>query len=541
MDNQQPKENNAESGQANVLPVKTKRSARMLHESYYATSAFTSSRGQKRPPGFIASSLDYRPTTASATAASVTTKPVRSNKNNRQQHQEQQQQRQYRSGQSQPTRAQGNFGPPPHSVKTLEDLENMTEEEIYKLFMDDPELHETLMKSTQKENRKSSRPAGARKARSAGNKAKNKSNRNSAKTLKSEPVDREVPYFQWFFLLILVGAAIYQLHKSYSASGTTKDKAVGAKKAKGGKQKNKKGGKMPKRIPVKTKFHLEETTPTPSKKDAVGATKPPNKPLSLKKNKKKSSKSKAKTAVKDKEGKMQQMEKNQEPDLDSTDGSGGQQEPENETPDVLVQQIVVETYDPSKDEEGDDWKTVNKSSKGGKKVKATAATAKTATTSTLNHTEDEGNEELASASAEESSGNAHESNSIPEPAVVAEETNDTTKDSNETLNPSVEKPTEEPGFVEKKIKRKKKKNRKTGGDNKDSGRLEKDEKVSEAKSSEQSSAARKGEGTVPTTDDAALALQLHKQEISLARAAVGNPQEEEWEEVTAKKKKGVKV
>mmetsp|Transcript_22266 Transcript_22266/g.45183 ORF Transcript_22266/g.45183 Transcript_22266/m.45183 type:complete len:731 (+) Transcript_22266:198-2390(+) len=407
MEQQQQQNEEAEnpsigSGSSSSPPVvNTKRSARMLYESSFATS-FTAARTQKRPPGFVPSSLDYRSGSGVRAAGGmadrgghsssnvITTKPGRNSKYNKQQ--QQQQQQQYRSGQSQPTRAQGNFGPPPHSVKTLEDLENMSEEQIYKLFMDDPKLYETFIKTTEKGGAASSKtssssPVGAKKARrSAGKKpsssgssrSKRSGSSTKSKTIKLKQLeDREVPYFQWLLILVLLGVLINQARKAINASAATSTKdnksnsVVSNRKGKGGKQKNKKGGKSEKKVIT------NKTMPKPppqKKKDAVqSANKIPVVKSSSSKNKKKtasnSSKPKTIASVENKKEQQRGPELDNDSSDDDDDASSGNPEPERVSQVESVAPSKPTIISVAEEDNGNEqeWETVTRSSKGPKK------------------------------------------------------------------------------------------------------------------------------------------------------------------------------
>lgn len=520
-----------------TTPVVTKRTPRMLHETSFATTTFTSSRSQRRPPGFIASSLDFKSSATGAAVApnAVTTKPERNKKNNGKQQQEQlerekqyQQQRQYRSGH--PTRAQGNFGPPPHSVKSLEDLENMSEEQIYKLFMDDPDLHQEFIKATENggfkgNNGPTTAPVGAKKAyRSAGSKPPNssKSKRSSTKlkNLKSKHVDREVPYFQWLFLFILICAAIYKIYKSYSIPTTTKD----SNKATGRKQKKKKVEKLGKKTSTKKIVVEKKVKLDLPLNDKEGAEKISS---SRKKRKKKASKTRptipSSAISEEKENNQAQIrDHHHEPDLDSIDGSSGNNESQTAKLDLVFQMESDLASSPTTNESDEAWQTVTKSSKGDTK-------SKTTTDSSLVEETNASDQPIA-----ESMGDGD---------VVCEPKKEAVEHLGEQ---SVEQSVEESYFIVKKKKKKdfssneKKENvvaqSITTMESGAGHAVEANEIVSEVKHLEKPDIDSKEKSATATEDDAALALQLHEEEVNSARAAGGNPQEEVWEEVTKKKK-----
>ena len=536
-------------------PAAMERTARMLHESSFATSAFTSSRSQSRPPGFIASSLDYK---SSATDPGITTKPGRDKKtNSKKQQQEQaererqyQQQRQYRSGH--PTRAQGNFGPPPHSVRSLEDLENMTEEQIYKLFMDDPELHQAFIKATAKEQKgntvPTSAPVGAQNAHSSSRRktSSSKSKRSSAstKSLKQEDAEREVPYFQWFFLLFLLCAALYKVRKAFSSPTSTKE----LKNRTGKKQKKKHGGtgkkSSTKKLNVqdkpKTNLHREEPkivekNPLPSPPRKKKRKKPPKTRLTTPS----SSNSNEETESMP----TQKQERQNEPNLESTDASPGNTELEITKIDPVVQAESDMASALATSANDDEWQTVTKSSKGDNKPKATQRKKPIVEKKIL---------EASVAEKKISEEPAAEKKILEEPVADNDVESDIVVESKKEINKQpAEVSDSAPKKIEKPVASEHQKVKdttvepapaETAAETAETVSVAKEEKKgSDVKNIEKPQVATKGEPVTTIDDDAALALQLHKQEVNLARAVIANPQEEEWAEVTAKKKKGSKV
>lgn len=554
----------SEAQEARKTPPVTKRTPRMMHESSFATSAFTSGRGQKRPPGFIASSLDYKSGTAATAAATVTTKPGRNNKNNQNKQQQEQlereqqyqQQRQQRSGH--PTRAQGNFGPPPHSVKTLEDLENMSEEQIYKLFMDDPELHQAFIKAAEKgeygsKNAPTSAPAGARKARRpAGKKSssssKSRRNNSKPKVVKFKDIEREVPYFQWLFLFVLIGISVYKMSKPFSDSNTTNDNP---KNAKGRKQK-KKVEKAQKKLPAKKNSAQERKSVSSVEIDKVGPS-VVKKKASPKKKKKKPSKPAPKIVLE----KTIDVQKEEEPDsdTDSTDGSSQNREPEPKNLKPVVQETIISSFSTiDVDDDDDTWQTVTKTSKGGKR----GSTTTDSVVVEENNVEEEEEPGEEKRTVEESVEPVVEGKSLSdEPVVEVAKEDAVEKDppKPEPTKPVVEPSPEESGFIVKKKRNRKKRGKgKASNTQRESNNptestpattngashtVENNEKKSEVKPSEKTEIGTEGVSATKTKDDAALALDLHKEEVNMARAANGNPQEEAWEEVTTRKKKSI--
>lgn len=139
------------------------------------------------------------------------------------------------------SRARGSGGPPPRKY-TLDDLDRMNDEQIYRLLAEDPELHAAAMKAAAEKGtprkRSTSAPTGSQKSR-----------RSPPKRIKEVQIEKEVPYFQWIVLLVLFGLGAFQAYKSHSRSTTKKTRASPSStpggKGKGGKQKKSKVKKAP--------------------------------------------------------------------------------------------------------------------------------------------------------------------------------------------------------------------------------------------------------------------------------------------------------
>lgn len=236
----------------------TTRSERMLHEASFVTSSImTSSRNRKfkRPPGYAASSLDYQPgvdgndrITSSKNIRPINKKNDRNGLEKEQANSEGEHQNRRRN----PTRAQGNYGPP-SQVESFKDIDNLTDEQLYKLLMDDPKFYESFMAAAgDKKKRiasggekqpKTSPPTGSRRARannSSSRKPTNspfkRSSRNIGRT------EKEVPYFQWLFLFVMIGIALYQIRKSMAPHVKAEKNGKGqhGQKGRSAKQKNRK-------------------------------------------------------------------------------------------------------------------------------------------------------------------------------------------------------------------------------------------------------------------------------------------------------------
>lgn len=489
-------------------PLVAKRTARMLHEGSFATSAFTSTRSQSRPPGFVSSSLDYKSSaTDTAMPPAVTTKPGnKKNSSKKQQEQlererQQQQQRQHRPGH--PTRAQGNFGPPPHSVKSLEDLENMTEEQIYKLFMDDPELHEAFLRATEKEQKAkgvpSSAPVGAQNGRSssrrkASSSSNSKTRTGSSKKIDQTNVEREFPYFQWAFLLVLTFAALYKIKRSYSIPASNKETDRPLRNKTGKRQKKKQGGAGKKSL-TKNNHVEEKAKPILQRDDTKSSEKksPPRKRKKKKTIKNRPTADSTSIGAQEKEAILaQNSDRMNEPDLESTDASTGNNEPEIPKVNIVIQADSDFDAALTINDNDEEWQTVTKASKGGKKTKVNTTIVQEKNLS-------------GQAVVDSVKGGDAEVEPFKEPKQQALEVQTLSSDQKST--PTAEPPAE----PEKNLATEVKNN-------------------SESDTNEEESA-------MTTENDAAIALQLYEQELNMTRNINANPQEEVWEEVIVKKKK----
>jgi len=511
-----------------------RRTPRILHESSFATSVFTSGRGQRRPPGFVASSLDYKSRTAGTTVAhnDVTTKPGRNKKYNDKQQEEYlerekqyKQRRHYRSGH--PTRAQGNFGPPAPAVDSLKDLENMSEEQLYKLFTEDPNFHQTLLEATEKGQQKinaspSSAPVGANKGRrSTGRKPYSKADRNAVKTKKInfKDVEREVPYLQWLFLFILIGTAIYKSFKSSANPISTKAFGGISKNDVVRKQKSKKKRKPV--IKASTRKNIAEDNAKLKTPTAEAGTFEKKSSCRKKKKKKKNASVVGSTTISsDIEGKeniTECVEENlHEPNLDKNDGSSGKNGSETAKLDNITQ--IVSDSSPISSNYGETWQIVTKSSKGIRKEKVTMDPKP-----------------------------SKETNDFVQPAAQnVVDDGDSIDRKNKTSGTCSENDVRETDAVARNVKTEENK----GITFDDKGKFDIAQTItvtrndteghsmtSNVENSNSSSNDGKQRALTTTENDAALALQLHEEEMNLAKAAIEIREDELWEEVTVKKRK----
>lgn len=516
-----------------------RRTPRMFHESSFATSAFTSSRIQKRPPGFAASSLDFESRTNGVlhTDNDVTTKPGRKKKHNSEQQEQQlerakqdKQRRQYRS--RHPTRAQGNFGPPPHAIDSLKDLENLSEEQIYKLFTDDPNFHQKLIDATEKVDHEkksvpSSAPAGARKGRnSTGRKPSYSPTKNrktiNTKIMHSKDIDREVPYLQWLFVFILIGAVMYKIFKfdgtpiSTKAFGGISDKVIRRK------IKSKKGRKPGKKITARKNGIEDNAKQKITANDGSVSVK---KKSSSRKKKKKTKVSVTGSEIlsnsqfgkETRNASTEMTDEQPKPSLDTTDESSRNILSEKTKLDVSIE--IEPDSSPTFNENDGAWQTVTKTSKGIRKGKKIVD---------MNHVE--------------------EKKVFMQPVVqnmkdegkVVGKNNEATEilDENRNLE-SLPIPVEEKVVVKNDISS-------DGTENTDIPQTDtatrngtehtvvENNTTSKTKDSDKSNNDAKQKSLTTTENDAALALQLHEEEVKLAS---GNCKTEVWEEVTIKKRK----
>lgn len=150
------------------------------------------------------------------------------------------------------SRARGSGGPPPRKY-SLEDLDRMSEEQIFRVLSEDPDLHAAAMKAAGKGNWGSRSGDKPRRRTTSAPTGSKKSRRSPPKRVQEEMAEKEVPYFQWIVLIVLVGLGIFQLYKSHARSGRKKSHALSSSnpgaKVKGGKPKKLKMKKAEKTAP----------------------------------------------------------------------------------------------------------------------------------------------------------------------------------------------------------------------------------------------------------------------------------------------------
>jgi hypothetical protein len=492
--------------QEDSSPRVTKRSPRMLHESSFATSGLTSGGGSRRPPGFASSSLDYKVGGGSAGYKGVSSDEIEKLLNpkpaKRKMQQPSQQEQETKQTQQQrqqkallPTRAKGNYGPPPRQITRLEDLEHMTEEQIYRLFMEDPDLYRNLIKSTEEERMTSPTgpPAGANRARGGSRGKRNLQDRLDE--------DKQVPYFQWLVVLALAGLGLYQLYKSMKQPVKQKRGSVasasGGPKIKSGKQKKQKTkthkSSPPNKLTMNQKaFNGALELPEKEKNEMTKETAAPLKRPSANKKKKEKPATHA----------QKEPQKAQNPPANIPLQNEGAKPSGASVPSVMqTTKEVVEL-----EEDDSVWQTVAKT-KGNKS---------------------ETNNEKAAANNKSSNYDdvgKPSDNAVPEMKIES------------IVHPSAETkmplgnghPPEAPingraPAADQAVPSTPKKKKKKNASKKDC------ENEDIAKSTE-------------PVDDVALAMQLQREEENLARAETtkSDLQEDAWEEVTAKKKKGAKA
>lgn len=109
------------------------------------------------------------------------------------------------------TRARGGSGPPPHARLTLADLEGFSEAEIIKALYADPHLAKEAAQTIEPKD------SAARPMSGAGKDAASKKGkaRVSSRVPNGDIHEQRIPVFQWAILLLLFGAAAYQLRKVF--------------------------------------------------------------------------------------------------------------------------------------------------------------------------------------------------------------------------------------------------------------------------------------------------------------------------------------
>jgi hypothetical protein len=225
----------------------------MLHDAAYAPGGESARKIQPptRPSLGTKSSLDFKIKPDGMDGARVrpkekpvTTKPAKRKKQPQQMvYEEQEHQEKQERKYSRPilqSRARGSGGPPPRRY-ALDDLDGMNDEQIYRLLSEDPELHAAAMKAAEQGKWESRSEGNSRKRSTSAPAGSKKSRRSPPKRIQAVQAEKEVPYFQWAFLLALVGLAAFQVYKSTSRSGVKKTRASLSStpgiKVKGGKQK----------------------------------------------------------------------------------------------------------------------------------------------------------------------------------------------------------------------------------------------------------------------------------------------------------------
>lgn len=469
------------------------------------------------------SSLDYKVRGSGMSAEEkplmTTTKPGK-RKNPQQQQQEleqQQQQQQLLNRRVQPSRARGSSGPPPRKWD-LTDLEGLTEDELLQVLQEDPELAAAAQKAAQGPPTKA--PTGAKKAhRDRYYRSKDGSVKDTAAVPNhmKELMDGGVPVIQWAILLVLLGAALFQLRSILGGASTTDKKTVPSTRAiaKGGKaaKKFKKKGATERTKKVEETPYVEKsveetarliettsttttaTTTTTSNQKKKTPGKKPTAALAKKQAPKKKKKVKANNGAS-----LSKKEEQQEPDLVSTDG---------ET-DKAAASLNIPIHTESAEDDGD-WQTVTKS--GTAEPVAPPSKAKEKKPVALVEdpmpelTEEAYKEPVATKS--KTANGSSETKPKPAEEKAAAFSTPSGLGANSDNPPS--------DFETVKSNKNKKKKKKP---------LTKPAEESELDSTE---------------NDEALALRLQMQEENLAKGETDSTKEVVWEEVSTKKKKGTKT
>lgn len=586
--------------------VELKRSPRMLHETSFIASSIIPGHSHqfKRPPGFIASSLDYQ---LGANRGSspykeqnrpLTTKPVSTGKTSIKEEQERERVKREREYQKQrdflngnPTRARGHYGPPSLSVQSLDDLENLTDDQVYKLLLEDPELHASFMKATDnkkkrlgKKSHSTSAPVGARRARSGDN--RNSSSKPSrSPTSKRSPklgqVEKEVPYFQWLVILVVLGAVLNQIRKSYASPTTTtkNGSAQNVKKNKsGGKPKNRKGSKttkknLPKKIteskpklitPIKQNEPIDVIASASSNVDinGVATTKlhsslnSKKQSVSHKKKKSKEQKQKQKPLVNNNDSKEHDQPESTE-DLQYVEGKKEEKD----------KSVVIGSVDPmasslpnlsDPDDGTDDWQTVGKV-KGDTRGKTTGeANVNTDDNDSIGNKLNDNNTITNNDNTIKDTKEHFPVETVSSGIVSKEKVDSYPKgnvgrmislDENKENTVNTSKPSEGNNTEDGNINTLRRATENTKEDSSVGLTMNQGNKLKQVQVSsfKEMSTAKEPQAKIDEKsleNDAAFALRLHEEEMNLARVTTSNnvdhhKQEEEdaWEEVTSKKKK----
>lgn len=186
------------------------------------------------------SSLDFKASSYHSNGSPITTKPGK--RKNRQQQQQQQQQyeeeqlKQQQARRPYLSRARGHSGPPPRKWE-LADLQHMNEEELLQALYADPELAQEAARMTERIAAEKGGPSSGRPSASPSRRPTTTSSRGKRGSAAGrngpseypdhmrELMDGGVPVIQWLIILVLLGAAFYQLRMILSLpdSNSTKD------------------------------------------------------------------------------------------------------------------------------------------------------------------------------------------------------------------------------------------------------------------------------------------------------------------------------
>jgi hypothetical protein len=177
------------------------------------------------------SSLDFKVSSYHSSGSAITTKPGK--RKNRQQQQQQQFEEEQLKQQQQIrrpylSRARGHSGPPPRKWE-LADLQNMNEEELLQALYADPQLAQEAARMAEKiaaekgtspsavpSGNPTRRPTSTPGRGKRGSRAAGRNGPGEYPDHMRELMDGGFPFMQWMILLVLLGAAFYQLRKMLS-------------------------------------------------------------------------------------------------------------------------------------------------------------------------------------------------------------------------------------------------------------------------------------------------------------------------------------
>jgi hypothetical protein len=181
----------------------------------------SSDRKRSRP---ASSSLDYKATSESNLVTPPRHAAPSTQKNQQQQYEDQWSSQQEQQQQQRPriaTRARGSSGIPPRSKLELDDLQGMPEEEVMRALYEDPELAAAAA-AQMEEDAEPRSPRSKTTSKHSRNKQRQKENQSLPGKREDLLKDQGFPFVQWIILLLLLGAGLYQIYKSFLSPKSSK-------------------------------------------------------------------------------------------------------------------------------------------------------------------------------------------------------------------------------------------------------------------------------------------------------------------------------